>query len=127
MSHTGQGLYYEVPGTMTMKNEVTEPAQVGRASAVDTPLRKRRSRSHQLKDLLHFNALPDRLRDNEYITKYYRGAVLPRKETPICKPQLARLAKVDFQRHCRPTMTGIRHCARYLGSIMKQGIYGAIL
>ena len=72
MSHTGQGLYYEVPGTMTMKNEVTEPAQVGRASAVDTPLRKRRSRSHQLKDLLHFNALPDRLRDNEYITKYYR-------------------------------------------------------
>ena len=57
---------------MTMRNEITEPTEVGRASAVDAPVRKRRTRSHHLKDLLHFNALPDRLRDNEYITKYYR-------------------------------------------------------
>ena len=52
--------------------EVQEAAAVGRSSALNAPVRKRRSKSHQLKDLLHFNALPDRLRDNEYITKYYR-------------------------------------------------------
>lgn len=45
---------------------------MGRSSALNAPVRKRRSKSHQLSDLLHFNALPDRLRDNEYITKYYR-------------------------------------------------------
>lgn len=57
---------------MTETSEVAEADTVGRSSAINVPARKRRSKSHNLKDLLHFNALPDRLRDNEYITKYYR-------------------------------------------------------
>ena len=53
-------------------SEVSEADTAGRSSAINVPARKRRSKTQELKDLLHFNALPDRLRDNEYITKYYR-------------------------------------------------------
>lgn len=64
---------------MAEGHEAAEADTNGISSAVNAPLRKRRSKSHQLKDLLHFNALPDRLRDNEYITKYYRVKKRPYK------------------------------------------------
>ncbi len=57
---------------MAESSEIAEADTAGRSSAINVPARRRRSKSHTLKDLLHFNALPDRLRDNEYITKYYR-------------------------------------------------------
>ena len=42
-----------------------------REAAVNTPLRRRTARS-QLHRLTPFQSLPEALRDNEYITKYYR-------------------------------------------------------
>lgn len=42
-----------------------------KGAASNTPLRRRRKVT-PLQQLAAFNSLPDSLRDNEYITKYYR-------------------------------------------------------
>ncbi len=46
-------------------------SQAVKGAALDAPVRRRR-KINPLHQLAAFNSLPDSLRDNEYITKYYR-------------------------------------------------------